>query len=136
MLLSKDIVEARSKDVTEAFFNAIKAMNGYSVTQDDIIRTVMKAGAPRFYVGYEKARRYVSLLDRGKPLPLKKKNSIAMYHEIYRRYKAYKEKTGIIGYQILEMILDERAPSYYIDLKTFRDIIYNYYKKRKICRSF
>ena len=95
----------------------------------------MTKGAPRFYVSYENARRYVSKIDRGKPLGLKNKNTILMYEELYRRYKEYKEKTGFVGYQILAKILQEKAPSYYIGLKTFREIIYGYYRLRKKCRS-
>lgn len=130
-----DISEMRRQHITNAFFDAIKSMRKYSVTQDDIIRSVMMKGAPRFYVCYENARRYVSRIERGKPLGLKNKNTILMYEELYRRYKAYKDKTGLVGYSILTKILQEKAPSFYIDLKTFREIIYSYYKSRRKCQS-
>lgn len=73
----------------------MKSLRKYSLTQDDIIRSVMTKGAPRFYVSYENARRYVSKIDRGKPLGLKNKNTILMYEELYRRYKEYKEKPDL-----------------------------------------
>lgn len=129
------ISELRRQHITDAFFEAIKSMRKFSATQDDIIRSVMMKGAPRFYVSYENARRYVSKIERGKPLGLKNKNTILMYQELHRRYKAYKDKTGLVGYSILTKILQEKAPSYYIDLKTFREIIYSYYKERKKCQS-
>lgn len=130
-----DISEMRRQHIAKAFFEAMKSMRKYSVTQDDIIRSVMMKGAPRFYVGYENARRYVSKIERGKPLGLKNKNTILMYEELYRRYKAYKDRTGLVGYSILAKILQEKAPSYYIDLKTFREIIYDYYRSRRKCQS-
>lgn len=130
-----DISEMRRQHITKAFFEAMKSMRKYSVTQDDIIRSVMMKGAPRFYVGYENARRYVSKIEQGKPLGLKNKNTILMYEELYRRYKAYKDRTGLVGYSILAKILQEKAPSYYIDLKTFREIIYDYYRSRRKCQS-
>lgn len=130
-----DISEIRRQHIANAFFEEMKSLRKYSLTQDDIIRSVMTKGAPRFYVSYENARRYVSKIDRGKPLGLKNKNTILMYEELYRRYKEYKEKTGFVGYQILAKILQGKAPSYYIDLKTFREIIYGYYRLRKKCRS-
>ena len=130
-----DISEMRRQHITNAFFDAIKSMRKYSVTQDDIIRSVMMKGAPRFYVSYENARRYVSRIERGKPLGLKNKNTILMYEELYRRSKAYKDRTGLVGYSILTKILQEEAPSFYIDLKTFREIIYSYYKKKRKCQS-
>lgn len=130
-----DISEIRRSHIIGAFFDAMKSMRKYPVTQDDIIRSVMAKGAPRFYVSYENARRYVSRIERGKPLGFKNKNTILMYQELYRRYKEYKDRTGIVGFSILTKILQEKAPSYYIDLKTFREIIYGYYRSIRKCRS-
>ena len=78
------ISELRRQHITDAFFEAIKSMRKFSATQDDIIRSVMMKGAPRFYVSYENARRYVSKIERGKPLGLKNKNTILMYQELHR----------------------------------------------------
>lgn len=134
-MTDNDISEMRRQHIIKAFFEAMKSTSKYPVTQDDIIRSVMMKGAPRFYIGYASARRYVSKIERGKPLGLKNKNTILMYEELHRRYKAYKDRTGIFGYSILEKILQEKAPSYYIDLKTFREIIYDHYRSIRKCHS-
>lgn len=128
---------AKHNDILKAFFNEIKEMNQYSVTREDVIRNVMSKGAPRFYVTPEKARRYISILNRGGDTKLTNPHKIAMYNEIYRRYKLYIQEHNIKGYGIIDDILCdilcEPAPSFYISVRTVKDIIYTSYKKRK-CR--
>ena len=46
-----------------------------------------------------------------------------MYKELYRRYmKQCKGNTG--NYSILESIIEEPAPSFYLDAGSFRGIVY------------
>lgn len=125
--------DTRHNDVLQAFFNGIKEMNQYSVTREDVIRNVMSKGAPRFYVTPEKAKLYISILDRGGDTKLTNPHKIAMYKEIYRRYKLYAQKHNVRGYGIVDDIICEPAPSFYISVRTFKNIIYTSYKKRK-CR--
>ena len=54
-----------------------------------------------------------------------------MYKELYHRYKAAKQKQNSPGYVILEEIIQEKAPSFYIEVKTFREIIYKYHKENR-----
>ena len=71
---------------------------------------------------------------RGKPLPITNKNKIAMYKEIYRRYKAREKNCdNRYKYVILEDIIEEPAPSFYIDMETFRGIVYR--TLRDTCRK-
>ena len=134
-MLKGSIAEQRSNDVVSAFFDGIKSLRQYSVTQEDVIRSIMSKGAPRFYVSYEKACRFVSLIERGKKLPLKNPNKTEMYMELHRRYKSFADEHGCIGYKALEKIILEPAPSYYMNLKSFREIIYRYYKQHRISRE-
>ena len=81
--------------------------------------------APRFYVTFENARRFISMLSRKKKLPLINKNKVAMYKEIYQRYiKRVKDSSKRYKYVILEQIIEEPAPSFYLDEETFRGIVY------------
>lgn len=128
------IASQRVQDIVQAFFNGIKGLGMYSVTHEDVIRSIMSKGAPRFYVTPEKAKRYISIMDRGGKLTLTNPHRIAMYEEIFRRYKAYASEHNIKGYGIVEDIIHEPAPSYYISARTFRDIIYSYHKSRRKCR--
>lgn len=123
----------RNEDVVNAFFDAVKSMRKdipYT-PQDKIIEHALKGGAPRFYTTFENARRFVSLLERGKDLPLTNPNKIAMYRELHRRYREIRERqTCCNGYSVLENIIEQPAPSFYIDIDTFRGILYKSYKRR------
>ena len=54
-----------------------------------------------------------------------------MYKEIYRRYiKQVKDCNKRYKYLILEKIIEEPAPSFYIEEETFRGIIYRTLRER------
>lgn len=54
-----------------------------------------------------------------------------MYKEIYRRYmQQVKDCSKRYKYLILERIIEEPAPSFYLDEETFRGIIYKTLKKQ------
>lgn len=53
-----------------------------------------------------------------------------MYQELYRRYINYKKEFKVSGYCILEKIIEEPAPSYYITEQTMRGIVYKAFRKK------
>lgn len=126
--MSNDSVrEIRRQDVVNSFFDSLKELRKTRpyASQSEIIEHASKSSAPRFYVTFENARRFISLLMRGKKLPITNKNKIAMYKEIFRRYKEkVKNVEARYKYIILENIIEEPAPSFYIDEETFRGILY------------
>jgi hypothetical protein len=59
------------------------------------------------------------------------KNKIEMYKELYRRYM--KQNKGNVGnYTILESIIEEPAPSFYLDAGSFRGIVYRTLGERSL----
>lgn len=119
--------ETRKQDVVESFFESLKEVRKTRpyATQEEVIRHAVKKEAPRFYVTFENARRFVSLLARNKKLPLINRNKLAMYKEIYKRYlQRVKDCSKRYKYIILEQIIEEPAPSFYLDEETFRSIVY------------
>ena len=119
--------DIRRQDIIDSFFNSLKELRKTRpfVTQNEVIEHAARSTAPRFYVTFENARRFVSLLMRGKRLPIVNKNKVEMYKEIYRRYKArLKDCNKRYKYLILEQIIEEPAPSFYLDEETFRGIVY------------
>ena len=117
----------RKEDVTKAFFETMKEVRKHNpqATQNDIIEQAAKCEAPRFYVTFENARRYISLMARKKRLPIVNKNKMEMYKEIYRRYiKKIQDSNNPYRFVILENIIEEPAPSFYLDEETFRGIVY------------
>ena len=124
----------RKKDVIATFFETMKETRKTNplATQNEIIEVAVKSEAPRFYVTFEKARRYISLMMRKKRLPLVNKNKMEMYKEIYNRYlKRIKETRNHYRYVILEKIIEEPAPSFYLDEETFRGIVYKTLREHK-----
>ena len=125
--INDNVRNMRKQDVVNSFFESLKEVRKTRpfATQDEIIRHAANGNAPRFYVTFENARRFVSLLARKKKLPLINTNKLAMYKEIYRRYKKRVKECGErYKYIILDEIIREPAPSFYLDIETFRGIVY------------
>lgn len=63
-------------------------------------------------------------------------NKLAMYKEIYRRYiNKVKDSSKRYKYLILESIIEEPAPSFYLDEETFRGIVYKTLRSQKQNRA-
>ena len=125
--LTTSVREQRKQDVIDCFFDTLKEMRKTRpyVTNNEIIEEATRQTAPRFYVTFENARRFISLLSRKKKLPLINDNKLSMYKEIYRRYiNRVKDCSKRYKYLILENIIEEPAPSFYLDEETFRGIVY------------
>ena len=130
---SNSVREMRKQDVINSFYNSYKELKKSRpfATQNEVIEYAVKSEAPRFYVTFENARRFISLLSRKKKLPIVNENKLEMYKEIYRRYmKQIKDCNQRYKYLILEKIIEEPAPSFYLEEETFRGIIYKTLRKR------
>lgn len=123
----------RKDAVVKTFFETVKKMKSKNekVTQEEIFSDASKCAAPRFFVTFEIARRLISAMVNKRRLPIKNKNKIEMYKELYRRY--IKQSKGQIGnYTILESIIEEPAPSFYLDAGSFRGIVYRALSQRTL----
>lgn len=131
--INNSVREMRKQDVINSFYESYKTLKKTKpfATQNEVIEYAVKSEAPRFYVTFENARRFVSLLLRKKKLPIVNENKIEMYKEIYRRYiKQMKESNKRYKFLILEKIIEEPAPSFYLEEETFRGIIYKTLRNR------
>lgn len=137
-ILENSVRDMRKQDVIDCFYKSLKEVRKTKpfATQNEVIEHALKSQAPRFYVTFENARRFVSLLLRKKKLPIINENKLAMYKEIYNRYiKRVKDCSKRYKYYILEKIIEEPAPSFYLDEETFRGIIYRTMRKRQLAAS-
>lgn len=115
----------KGKDVVNALYKAMSENPDKKIS--DLFEIACKMPVPRFYVTFDQARRFVSMLDRGLDLPMLNPNRIAMYKELHRRLKKVrgnKEKS----YNLLEDIILSPAPEFYMDLETFRGAFYKAFK--------
>ena len=130
--------EMRRQDVINSFFGTMKELHKTRpyITQSEVIEEASRKSASRFYVTFENARRFISLLMRGKRLPITNSNKRKMYMEIYRRYREQvKDSDARYKYLILEDIIEEPAPSFYLDEETFRGIVYSTLRKKEKNRA-
>lgn len=131
--MNRSVREMRKQDVIDSFYESFKEVRKTKpfATQNEVIEHAVKSKAPRFYVTFENARRFISLMSRNKKLPIINENKLAMYKEIYRRYKEKAvDPNKRYKYLILEKIIEEPAPSFYLDGETFRGIVYKTLRKR------
>ena len=72
------------------------------------------------------------MMARKKKLPFINENKLAMYKEIYKRWmQQVKDCNKRYKYIILEQIIEEPAPSFYLDEESFRGIIYKTLRNRR-----
>ena len=131
--MKNSIREIRKQDVVNSFYNSCKELRKSKpyATQNEMMEYAAKSKAPRFYVTFENARRFISMLSRKKELPIINENKVAMYNEIYKRYvQQVKDCNKRYKYLILEKIIEEPAPSFYVDEETFKSIIYKALRNR------
>lgn len=129
---SNTIDNLRSSAVIDAFFDTVKKIRSTNpyISQKKVLEYAAKTQAPRFYTTFENARRFVSLLERGKKLPITNPYKLEMYKELHRRYKEAKTEDLCPAYAILEKIIEEPAPSFYISPYTISKIIYKNLKRK------
>ena len=132
--MNSSVREMRKQDVIDCFYNSVKEVRKERpyATQNEVIKHAVNSKAPRFYVTFENARRFVSMMARKKKLPFINENKLAMYKEIYKRWmQQVKDCNKRYKYIILEQIIEEPAPSFYLDEESFRGIIYKTLRNRR-----
>lgn len=128
------IREKKAKDFTEAVFALMRERSMDKM--EDIIAAAAAGPAPRFYVSFENARRFVSLIIRGKKIPLLNKKKMAMYEELAKKYIARRKQLRedgerYVNYVLLEEIIETPAPSFYADAETLRCLFYQYMRLKR-----
>lgn len=130
--MNSTLKEIRVKSIKDSYFDVMKSLQKSSlyVSTEDIVQELMKRSAPRFFIDYENARRVISLMHRGKPVNMPNENKMNMYKEIYKRFTELTQNSNAPGYYLLEYVLEQPAPSYYVNIGTMRAIVYKSIKSR------
>lgn len=116
----KTLQMQKVRDFRESFGRVLKLnpdmpfIEAYNVTA--------RSAAPRFYCTLSEARRFCSLLNRKKPLPLRSENKKKMYQDLFEKWKA----SGSTTYMTLDEIIMQPAPSFYIDASTAQGFGHKY----------
>lgn len=118
----------KGEDVVNALFKAMSGNTGKKLFE--LFEIAQKMPAPRFYVTFDNARRFVSMLDRGLDLPFKNENKKRMYQELHSRLKTKRgDKEGC--YTLLEEIITSPAPEFYMDAETFKQLFYKTIRSKR-----
>lgn len=110
----RDLQMQKVRDFREIFFKVISTHP--DMLYRDAYKVAAESGAPRFYCTYEQARRFVSLINRKRPLPLKQENKRRMYRDIYKKWKA----AGYTTFKALHEIINSPAPAFYLANETVK----------------
>lgn len=118
----------KGEDIVNALYKAMSGNTGKKIFE--LFEIARKMPAPRFYITFDKAMRFVSMLDRGLELPLKNENKKRMYQELYNRLKKKRgDKKGC--YTLLEEIITSPAPEFYMDAETFKQVFYKTIRSKR-----
>lgn len=98
------------------------------VPKNTIIEKAMSYPAPRYYITLEVAIRNISLMYRGIQPDMYNPMKIDMYDSIFRKFVAKRLKYP--GYSYLETIINNEAPSFYIEKRQFVRIINDKLKRK------
>lgn len=131
---STSIEMAKHEAIKEFFFKLKKEKP--EITIREAADIIVKSPAPRFFCNYENALRMVSLLNRGKELPITNENKVAMYKDIYKIWSekdvdnAHKLDKRAKYIDTLPEILNSPAPSFYLSKETIIGLICKPIKRR------
>lgn len=124
--MSKELKTERNRDLINVFFEIKKRRSdecGF-VSDLDCMEEAVNSPAKKFYITYERAARFISLLERGIELPISNEKKKMMYGEIHRRFTKRKHEKRATMYDVLVDILQEDAPCFYIDAHTMNSVFY------------
>ena len=113
------------RDLVETFFKLRK--ENPSVSIQEIFVLLSKSKAPRFYVSFENARNHVSRHENKKPIVYEiRPNNAKLFKELHKRWKqALKfHPTDRYKYKILNTIILQEAPSFYLSIDAIRTLVY------------
>lgn len=116
------------KDIIKLKFEIIKKLNNNYKNLNQIVDIIYSSPAPRYYVSYAEARRIVSRIHNKKSIKIKNKERLNMYHSIYDKWYKYITDNNIKSlkykYYILDTIINNEAPSFFLSKYRIKEILY------------
>ena len=131
--MESTIKRQREISVRSAYFEMLRDMKSICpmITTEDVITALMDKQAPRFFTSLPTAQRIISRMFRGIKVHFTNKNKERMYNEIYRRTLQAIQEGRIKSYVDIEKIIEQPAPSYYVNRFTMKTIVYKSLKQNR-----
>ena len=116
---NSEFQQERTNDLLKAYIALAKKIN--RISQPKMFETVANSPAPRFYVSAARAATVVAEIERGSSLSHMRPNKRDMFMEIHRRTMIFRTVHRFTPlYQIVEQIITQPAPKFYISASSAR----------------
>lgn len=128
----REFKEQRDEDLLSVF-REVYSKSPIERRLDEILTEVVNHKTKRFWLSSERASIVISQIKKGCDISYMKKHKQLMFQEIYKRLleleKIYPDKCIL---HLLEMIVIQEAPSFYLSPAS-ASVILHYMKKRQKC---
>lgn len=126
--------EERNSDLMRVYREEMHAVS--HIRMPDIFKTIVNKPSKRFWVSEERAAIVISKMLRGEALERMRPLKREMFHEIYKRVVALKEKLpDHTTYQLTFIVVQQEAPKFYLTAGSAKVIISKikrkWYEERK-----
>lgn len=119
------LIKQRNQDLQNAYAQLIKASNNIKyLSRNSILKLLQQQPAPRFYLTPYQAMRYICAFYANNTAKHRKQDMIKDLVQNYERLRTlYPKTTKTIIY---EMVVEQPAQSFYMNLHRIQEIIFNY----------
>ena len=125
--------EERDKDFLASYDFVIKKHGEKApyLKRDELLLEAIMRPAKRFYVSEEQSFRIISKMLKGQGIGIRNPLKLQMYEEIFLRVKQELEKSNLSTIEIIEKVINQSAPRFYIDIKSARILHYKLLNRRR-----
>ena len=130
------IKEERNLSLYRGYENKIKELGSTArlMSMRSVINMVINSSAEKYYISLERAVEAVTLCEKGKIQNVAKKNTRKMYQSIYEKKKKKRKDVYFkwcYKYQVVDIVINSTAPSYFMDIENAMIVIYTALKNRR-----
>lgn len=126
-----EFTQMQYRDLYHAYKHCYANSSG-ACRMNDILEKALNMPTRRFYVSAEEAYENYSLIKNGKPMTVTSELRKMMYQEIYDRVQMrLKSGDKSEAREIIESVIEDSAPRFYIKLSSAKVMISNYFNKTK-----
>ena len=125
--------EQRDRDFLASYDSVIKKYGKKApfLKRDELLLEAITCPAKRFYVSEEQSFRIITKMLKGQSIGIRNPLKLQMYKEIFLRVKQELEGSSLPIVEIIENVINQSAPRFYIDLKSARILHYKLLNKRR-----
>ena len=130
------IKEERNLSLYRGYENKIKELGSTArlMSMRSVINMLINSSAEKYYISLERAVEAVTLCEKGKIHNVANKNTRKMYQSIYEKYLEKRKDVDLkwcYKYQVVDIVINSTAPSYFMDIENAMIVIYTALKNRR-----